>query len=154
LVLQPTNAKEIVNICCCCGCCCGVLANIKRHPKPASLVSTPFMATLNSETCEGCGMCSERCQMEALKLEDEKAFLDRDRCIGCGLCVSTCPTESLSLSRKPEAEQLEIPKDMIQSSIKLGQTRGKLGLPSLIGMQLKSKFDRLLASRSRHTGPI
>ena len=25
LVLQPTNSKEIINICCCCGDCCGVL---------------------------------------------------------------------------------------------------------------------------------
>lgn len=35
LVLQPGNAKKIVNIC-----CCQVLNNIKRFPKPASLVST------------------------------------------------------------------------------------------------------------------
>jgi ferredoxin len=147
LVLQPTNSKEIVNICCCCGCCCGVLRNVKRHPKPASIVSTPFVAVLNSETCKGCGACAKRCQMEALKLAEEKAVLDTDRCIGCGLCVSTCPTGSLALSRKPKSEQPKLPKDMIQSSIRLGQARGKLGLPNLIGMQLKSKFDRLLATR-------
>jgi len=29
LVLSPTNAKEIINICMCCGCCCGILRTLK-----------------------------------------------------------------------------------------------------------------------------
>ncbi|MBW1744403.1 MAG: 4Fe-4S binding protein, partial [Deltaproteobacteria bacterium] len=70
LVLQPSNAQKIVNICCCCGCCCQVLKNLKRYPKPASLVSTPFVAVVDTDTCEGCGTCVERCQMEALRLEE------------------------------------------------------------------------------------
>ena len=32
LVLQPSNAKKIVNICCCCGCCCQVLKTLKMYP--------------------------------------------------------------------------------------------------------------------------
>jgi len=145
LVLQPSNAKEIVNICCCCGDCCGVLRNIKRYPKPASLVSTPFFAVTNSETCEGCGVCEDRCQMEAVQLKDEKAFVDTDRCIGCGLCVSTCPTDSMTLARKPEYDQPDVPRDLIKASIELGRARGKLSLGSLLMMQVKSKVDRLLA---------
>ena len=57
LVLQPANAQKAAFICCCCGCCCGVLRNIKRHPQPATLVSTPFVAALNVETCQGCEGC-------------------------------------------------------------------------------------------------
>jgi len=147
LVLQPSNAREIVNICTCCGCCCQVLKGLKRHPKPVSLVSTPFVAALESETCKGCGVCEKRCQMDALKLEGEKVRLDADQCIGCGLCVSTCPTGSLTLVRKPESEQPKVPADLIQASIKLGRERGKLGTFNLVGMQLKSKLDRLLAAR-------
>jgi len=147
LVLQPSNAKEIVNICTCCGCCCQVLKGLKRHPKPASLVSTPFVVEVNSETCKGCGVCEKRCQMDAFKLIDEKVHLDADQCIGCGLCVSTCPTQSLTLVRKPDSEQPQVPADLIKASIKLGQERGKLGTLNLVGMQLKSKLDRLLAAR-------
>ena len=146
LVLQPSNAKKIVNICTCCGCCCQVLKALKRHPKPASLVSTPFVAAADSETCNGCGICEKRCQMDALKLEDGKVRLDADQCIGCGLCVTTCPTQSLTLVRKPDSEQRQVPADLIKASIKLGQTRGKLGPLNLVGMQLKSKLDRLLAA--------
>lgn len=147
LVLQPSNAQRIVNICCCCGCCCQVLKNLKRHPKPAGLVSTPFVAAVNRDTCEACGTCVERCQMEALRLEDDGVVLDPDRCIGCGLCVSTCPTESLTLQRKPAGEQAEIPKTMTESYIKLARERGKLGTVDIVQMQIKSKLDRLRASK-------
>ncbi len=147
LVLQPGNSQKIVNICCCCGCCCGILRNIKRHPRPADLVSTPFVAVADAETCNGCGVCVKRCQMDALSLRNDKAVLDVKRCIGCGLCVSTCPTKSLTLRRKPESEQVKIPKNVIETYIQLGRERGKLTTGDLIKMQLKSKIDRLLATK-------
>ncbi len=145
LVLQPANAKDALFICACCGCCCGILRNLKRDPKPASLVSSPFRASLTTDTCNGCGACLKRCQMEALHLDDSKAALNLDRCIGCGLCVSTCPTSSLSLVRKPE--QPYVPKNIIETYIKLGKARGKLGITKVVGMQVRSKLDRLLASK-------
>jgi Fe-S-cluster-containing hydrogenase component 2 len=96
LVLQPTNAKKIMNMCCCCGCCCQVLKTFKRHPKPAEMVSSPFIAQADPETCKACGVCEDRCQMDAITYDDEeKVVLNLDRCIGCGLCVSTCPSEVL-----------------------------------------------------------
>jgi NAD-dependent dihydropyrimidine dehydrogenase PreA subunit len=147
LVLQPSNAQKIVNICCCCGCCCQVLKNLKRYPRPAALVSTPFVAALDADTCEGCGVCVERCQMEALRMEDESVVLDPDRCIGCGLCVSTCPTGSLTLERRPGPDQTEVPRNMTESYVKLARKRGKLRTVDVVQMQLKSKADRLLASK-------
>lgn len=147
LVLQPSNTQEVMNICCCCGCCCQVLKAFKRREKPASMTSTPFIASTNPDTCSGCETCVDRCQMEALQVMDEHVVLNADRCIGCGLCVSTCPTESLTLIRKPESEQLMVPKDMEKAAIQLGKARGKLGTGNLVSMLLKSKRDRLLAAR-------
>lgn len=146
LVLQPSNAQRVINICCCCGCCCQVLKTIKRHPRPSEIVSSPFIAELDAETCKGCGVCVDRCQMDALVMEDETVRLNQDLCIGCGLCVSTCPTGSLRLERK--AHQPEVPRSMMESAVRLGRARGKLGTLSLAGMQIKSKMDRLLATKS------
>jgi NAD-dependent dihydropyrimidine dehydrogenase PreA subunit len=147
LVLQPSNAKHSTNLCACCGCCCGILTNVKRYPKPASMVASAFAAAFDAETCVGCGTCEERCQMEAIRLEDGKAALDLDRCIGCGLCVTTCPTDSLRLLRKPKTEQPYVPKDLVDATIKLGQARDKLSAGKLVGMLVKSKVDRLLAPK-------
>lgn len=147
LVLQPANAKKPLFICTCCGCCCGVLRSLKSYPEPASMVASPFWANLNTDTCKGCGLCTKRCQMEALHLDNKKTVLDVNRCIGCGLCVSTCPTHSLSLVRKPKVKQPYVPKDIIETNIRVGKARGKLGMSKLIGMQVRSKLDRLLASK-------
>lgn len=145
LVLQPDNAKDPLFMCSCCGCCCAVLRSIRLVPKPAMFVSSPFFAHLDTTNCKGCGLCTKRCQMGAIRLAEEKAGLDAGRCIGCGLCVSTCPTHSLSLVRKPRSEQAEVPRDHIRAAIKLAQARGKLGLGELVMMQVRSKLDRLLA---------
>jgi len=147
LVLQPSNAQRVINICCCCGCCCQVLKTLKQYPRPGEIVSAPFIAEADPDSCKGCGVCVDRCQMDALEMRDDKVLLHADRCIGCGLCVSTCPTGSLTLVRKAEAEQAEVPRTMVESTIKLGRARGKLGLTSMAKMQLKSKVDRLLAAR-------
>jgi electron transport complex protein RnfB len=147
LVLQPANSKEPLFMCTCCGCCCGVLRTLKLDPKPGRLVSSPFLASFNPETCKGCGTCVKRCQMEAFHLDNKKAVLNLDRCIGCGLCVTTCPTKSLSLVRKPKDQQSYVPKDIRETHIKLGQARGKLSIGKMIGLQAKSKLDRLLAPK-------
>jgi Na+-translocating ferredoxin:NAD+ oxidoreductase subunit B len=144
LVLQPGNSQAPSNICCCCGCCCGVLRNLKAYPKPAELVSSPFVVSTNPAACQGCGVCVTRCQMDALSLESERVVLKVDRCIGCGLCITTCPTDSLALARKPESEQPRVPKDGIQALLQLGRARGKFGTADVAWMLLKSKMERLL----------
>jgi ferredoxin len=141
LVLQPSNSKDIVNICCCCGCCCGVLRTIKQHPKPATIVSSPFTCEAVQETCIGCGVCVNRCQMDAISLEEDKVVLDQDRCIGCGLCVPTCLTDSLSLIRKPESDQRHVPKTFLDAMIRLMKKRGKLKPSWLASKVIRSKID-------------
>ncbi len=123
LVLQPSNSQEIVNICCCCGDCCQVLLNLKRHPVPAAMVSSPFIAEVDRELCIGCQTCLERCQMDAIEMEDDRARINSERCIGCGLCVSTCPGEALSLKRKPEDLQPSIPKNQMEAHALRAQAR-------------------------------
>lgn len=125
LVLQPSNTQEIVNICCCCGDCCQVLLNLKHYPVPAAVVSSPFVVEADTEICVGCETCQERCQMEALSMEDEKVALNADRCIGCGLCVSTCPSGALRLVRKPQDQQPEIPKNQMEAHSMRAEIRAR-----------------------------
>ncbi len=123
LVLQPSNAQEIVNICLCCGDCCQVLKHLKRLPVPAAAVASPFVAALDPGLCTGCETCIERCQMEALSMVDALASLDPGRCIGCGLCVTTCPSGALSLARKPAEKLPPVPKDMREAFVLRAKAR-------------------------------
>jgi Pyruvate/2-oxoacid:ferredoxin oxidoreductase delta subunit len=145
LVIQPSNSQKAANICFCCGCCCAVLRNLKKYPKPAELVSSPFHVRTDEDLCDGCSICIDRCPMDALSLDGFKSTVDLNRCIGCGLCVTTCPTESLQLIRKPLDQQPHVPKTNVHNYINLGRKRGKLNATKMIMMQVKSKVDRLLA---------
>ncbi|HEY98507.1 MAG TPA: 4Fe-4S dicluster domain-containing protein [Dehalococcoidia bacterium] len=99
LVLQPTNYQKIDFVCSCCGCCCGILTRQKMLPKPAENWSHNFHATVEIEMCNGCGICVEKCQMDAITLDEQTGYaaINLDRCIGCGNCVVTCPSEALKL---------------------------------------------------------
>ncbi len=123
LVLQPSNSKEISFLCTCCGCCCGVLLRLKQHPKPSEVVASPFIAKATSENCDGCGSCLDRCQMEALTLEDDQVVLNSDRCIGCGLCVSTCPMDSLILKRKSVSKHVPLNIETTWKEISLARAK-------------------------------
>ena len=123
LVLQPNNSREISLICTCCGCCCGGLLRLKQHPKPSEAVASSFIATATPETCDGCGTCLDRCQMEAVTLKDEQVTLNSDRCIGCGLCVSTCPTSSLSLKRKSVSKHVPLNMETIWKELSLARAK-------------------------------
>jgi H+/Na+-translocating ferredoxin:NAD+ oxidoreductase subunit B len=145
LVLQPSNSQKIINICTCCGCCCGVLKAMKRHPHPADLVTSPFIAQLDTDECIGCEECVDRCQMDAISMADDLAVLDLSRCIGCGLCVSTCPSGALTMARKPDDQQRQVPGTVQEAALNLARARGKMSDEWLTEMMLKSKRDRLAA---------
>ena len=97
LVIEPSNSKEPLFVCCCCGDCCGVLTMAKMFPKPATLFATNYHAEVDNQLCVGCGICIKRCQMEAPTIVNKKSSINLDRCIGCGLCVPTCAKKAIKL---------------------------------------------------------
>ncbi len=140
LVLQPSNAKRIANVCMCCGCCCGVLRTIKTYPRPADFVSSSFRVAFDESTCTDCGVCLTRCPMDALVQNAAgKITLKSERCIGCGLCVSTCPSGSLALVRKPESEQRDVPATFTKTFIGMARKRRKLRPARWAAAWLRSK---------------
>ena len=103
LVLQPSNSEKIEFICSCCGCCCGMLGIYQDLPKPLDFWATNYYAAVDEASCESCGLCARRCQVEAVAIAKKKqpAAVNRDRCLGCGLCVPACPAKAITLVKKP-----------------------------------------------------
>ncbi|MBN2467557.1 MAG: 4Fe-4S binding protein [Deltaproteobacteria bacterium] len=124
LVLCPTNTRKIVNICLCCGCCCGILRILKKFPRPADQVQSPFQACIDRELCTSCGTCKERCQIEAIVDDNGVYEVDSGRCIGCGLCVPRCPANALTLVEKPRIAP--VPRNMIEMQVRIAKERGVL----------------------------
>jgi Na+-translocating ferredoxin:NAD+ oxidoreductase subunit B len=114
LVLQPTNYQKFDFICACCGCCCGILKMHKMMPKPAENWAHNFYAAVNVEDCTACGMCVEKCQVNAARLDEQKgcSTINLDRCIGCGNCVAACPSKALKLVKKEK--ETTPPEDRVE----------------------------------------
>jgi ferredoxin len=125
LVPSPANAQRVGGMCSCCGCCCGMLKAIKLHPHPSSVVKSNYYARVDQNLCSGCGACLERCQMEAVYLDDDWAAIDLKRCVGCGLCVPTCPTKAMSLLPKPRPEHYVPPPTPVDTYMRIAEERGK-----------------------------
>ena len=124
-VLQPTNSKRPIGLCCCCGCCCGVLTHQKMlSDRPVQFFNTSFYSEVDPEMCSGCEMCLDRCQMDAIDMIDDVAVINLDRCIGCALCVSTCPSEAITLIKKDE--EYEPPENTADYFQKVMDTKAAL----------------------------
>ena len=103
-VLATLNSQELRAVCCCCGCCCGFLAILKLLPSPADILVPTFRAEIDAESCSACGVCAERCQMDAIAESDGVYEVDEGRCIGCGLCLSRCPDQAVAMILNPAIE--------------------------------------------------
>lgn len=102
LVLQPGNSQRPFVLCTCCGCCCEILTSEKMIAEPAQFFATNFYAEVDQDLCIGCGICVERCNMDAVHLEDDISHVDKTKCIGCGVCVPTCTEEAIKLYKKEQ----------------------------------------------------
>ncbi len=62
-----------------------------------------YVAELDYNRCNGCGICAQRCMFGALKIEitpPEKANIDQFKCYGCGLCETGCSRGAIKLVRR------------------------------------------------------
>ncbi len=96
-------------VCNCCGCCCGVLRGITEFGVEGGVAKANYYAVIDTEACNGCGTCEERCQVGACSVADGIATIDLTKCLGCGLCVTGCPIEAAKLKLKPDAEIITPP---------------------------------------------
>jgi electron transport complex protein RnfB len=122
---STNSAGSKAFICNCCGCCCKYLALVTKYGNPNAIARSNYYATKDQGTCNDCGTCVERCQVSAIRTENDHTIIDRDICIGCGLCASTCPTGSITMVKKSPEEASHIfskGKEMLQA---MGRETGK-----------------------------
>jgi ferredoxin len=125
LVHTVSNIMEGVNyICNCCGCCCGILRGITEYGMENSVAAANYYAMIDDELCQACGVCSDRCQVNAVTEKSGTYRVIREKCIGCGLCVTGCPHDAVKLIRKPEADIIQPPEDFAHWESERSKNRG------------------------------
>ena len=53
--------------------------------------------TIDSDTCQLCGVCVNKCPAEAMSIEEGKVVVDTEKCIMCGGCEVICPVHAVKL---------------------------------------------------------
>ena len=91
-------------------------------PRPADFVTSYYEAKLDADLCSNCGLCADRCQMDAIQEVDDGWRIIDGRCIGCGLCISSCPEYAISLVVRPAMEAP--PEDFRETLSRIGAERG------------------------------
>ena len=89
--------KEENSICNCCKDCCDTFT-LWRHGAVPMINSTNYLSIIDRDACTGCGICVERCPVDAISLDsDGLAVRVEAYCIGCGICARFCPAGAISL---------------------------------------------------------
>jgi ferredoxin len=104
-------------ICNCCSCCCGAMSAYQNGIP--MLISSGFVCQPDEALCVGCGACAEKCQFDALEIQDGHVMVDVAACMGCGICVNTCPQNAMTLVRMTDRPApLEIEQLMRQAALR------------------------------------
>jgi electron transport complex protein RnfB len=97
LVHSINNIKNPDYLCNCCECCCVFIQGLKKYGIFTSIGKSGFIAKLNAEMCNLCGLCVEMCMFKAISYENESIKINKDKCFGCGLCSYHCPQSAIQL---------------------------------------------------------
>jgi ferredoxin len=107
LVHLLSNNAEVTqqrSICNCCDCACIVVNSCKKYDTLKQVIAkTRYEATVDSETCNGCQLCVDLCNFDAIEMvkpegsKKYKAQIDPEKCWGCGVCYTACVPEAISL---------------------------------------------------------
>ncbi len=116
--------KGLGYVCNCCGCCCGILRGITDYSIKESVAYANYYSTIDADECVGCGVCVDRCQVNARSLADGVAVVEREKCIGCGLCSTGCSNGAARLQMKPEDEIVHPPVDFETWELERLRNRG------------------------------
>jgi len=77
------------------------------------------------ENCVGCKLCEKACKVGAIKVLEDKAFINTKKCILCGACIAACRKDALRAGK-------------IGCTIFVG---GKAGLQPMQGIKLLELAD-------------
>jgi len=110
-------------ICACCTCCCGGLEGMRLVKKfkggqdVSNIISSGYVATVDSSACESCGLCAWTCFFEAARMEGQSRLVqDNAACLGCGLCVERCPAGARKLEADP-SKGLPLDIDLVRNEL-------------------------------------
>jgi len=70
-----------------------------------------LIATIDQDTCIGCGTCAKVCPTLAITMEGKKPSVDADRCRSCANCNQRCPVQAIEMVKLDEPYKVFVRTD-------------------------------------------
>jgi len=103
-ISNKAEVTQLRSICNCCVCACIVVNSASKYDTLKQVISkTRYEATVDTEACNGCQLCVDLCNFDAIEMvkpegsKKYKAQIDPEKCWGCGVCYTACVPEAISL---------------------------------------------------------
>lgn len=78
---------------------CSQLRARLEHGSDFSVKKGHYVADIDAEACNGCGLCTSRCHFDALRIHTGtgKVMVDAFNCFGCGNCRRPCKKGAVTM---------------------------------------------------------
>ncbi len=60
---------------------------------------------LDNLLCQACGVCVNKCPVDALSISEDEVRVDHDKCILCGECETLCPVKAIEIDYQSSIHQ-------------------------------------------------
>ena len=126
LVQVGDNSRDgLAIICNCCACCCDLLLGYRRFGSTGLVSPSGFVAVVDAGECAGCGVCEERCPVDAVSMAGEAAVVDPAVWLGCGVCARFCTGDGCRM--EPRRPRPYVPHSFEEKVLLASIDAGKLG---------------------------
>jgi heterodisulfide reductase subunit A len=129
---------------------------------------------VNEEKCNGCGLCAQKCPVEAVDaynkdLSDRSAIyieypqavplkylIDREKCIGCGICQEVCKAKAVEYEQEDTEAALKVGSIILASGFEPLDARLKkeYGYGRFQNVVTSIEFERILNASGPYGGLI
>lgn len=129
---------------------------------------------INEEKCNGCGLCAQKCPIEAVDVFNEslggrsaiyvkypqavplKFMIDREKCIGCNTCMEICKAKAIEYDQKDTDVPLKVGSIVLAPGFESFDARLKseYGYGRFKNVVTSIEFERILSASGPYGGLV